>query len=44
MKKLQKVQVQWVEKDKSTSAICFVFGVVFYWMIPVDVFMYINSL
>ena len=40
----QKFQVKWLQKDKSTFAICFVFGVVFYWMIPVDLSRYTLNL
>ena len=40
MKKLQKLQVKWLQKDKNTFAICSVFGVVFYWTTPVDLSRY----
>lgn len=40
MKKSQKFQVKWLQKDKSTFAICFVFD----WMIPVDLSRYTLNL
>lgn len=40
----QKVQVKWLQKDNSTFAVCFVFGDVFYSIIPVDLSMSILRL